>query len=64
MREIKYQYRDKEYDVKSKIRAVQSRNEFRNLSVTDEILLRFYGRFALILNRVMRTTKRKNFTCK
>ena len=57
--EIEYEYRYKEYAVKSKIRAVQSRNEFQNLSVIDEILLRLYGRFALILNRVMRTTKSK-----
>ena len=56
---IKYEYRDKEYATKSKIRAVQSRNEFKNLSVIDEMLLRFYGRFALILNRTMRLTKKK-----
>ncbi len=58
-RKIKYEYRNKEYAVKSKIRAVQSRNEFQNLSVKDEILLRLYGKFALILNRSMRTTKSK-----
>ena len=57
--EIEYEYRYKEYAVKSKIRAVQSRNEFQNLSVIDEMLLRLYGRFALILNRSMRTTKSK-----
>ena len=28
----KYEYRNKEYATKSKIRAVQSRNEFQNLS--------------------------------
>ena len=59
MWEIKYEYRDKEYYVKSKIRAVQSRNEFQNLSIMDEILLRFYGRFALNLNKTMRFTKNK-----
>ncbi|MDG1153340.1 MAG: hypothetical protein P8N25_00585, partial [Alphaproteobacteria bacterium] len=56
---IKYEYRNKEYAVKSKISAVQSRNEFNNLSIMEEILLRLYGRFALILNRSMRTTKSK-----
>ena len=48
----KYEYRGKEYATKSKIRAVQSRNEFQNLSVMDEILLRFYGSFALYLNKL------------
>ena len=52
--EIEYEYRNKEYAVKSKILAVQSRNEFKNLSVTDEILLRFYGRFGLSLNKIIR----------
>ena len=56
---IKYEYREEEYYVKSKIRAVQSRNEFQNLSVIDEILLRFYGRFALVLNIVMRDNIRE-----
>jgi hypothetical protein len=59
MGKIKYEYRDKEYAVKSKIRAVQSRNEFQNLSVIDEILLRFYGRFGLTLNKIMRFTNNK-----
>ena len=59
MWEIEYEYRDKEYYVKSKIRAVQSRNEFQNLSVMDEILLRFYGKFGLTLNKIMRFTNNK-----
>ena len=56
---IKYQYRNKEYATKSKIRAVQSRNEFKNLMMLEEMLLRFYGGFALILNNVVRKTNRK-----
>ena len=63
-RKIKYEYRNKEYAVKSKIRAFQSRNEFKDLSITElsiteKILLRFYGSFALYLNKAMRTTKRE-----
>ena len=51
---IKYEFRHREYAIKSKIRAFQSRNEFKNLSIMEEILLRLYGRFALILNRIIR----------
>ena len=52
----KYEYREEEYITKSKIRAVQSRNEFPNLLLLEEILFRFYGDFALTLNSAMRKT--------
>ena len=42
------------YRVKSKMKAVKSRNEISNLTVQEEILLRIYGRFALVLNRRIR----------
>lgn len=60
---IKYEFRNKEYVIKSKIRAFQSRNEFQNLLLLDEILLRFYGSFALILNSIMRNTNSKKTLC-
>ena len=56
---IKYEFRNKEYAIKSKIRAFQSRNEFQNLSIMEEILLRFYGSFALPLNKAVRFSNNK-----
>jgi len=50
----KAEFRNEAYFLKSKIRAVQSRTEFQNLSPQEEILLRIYGRFALILNLIIR----------
>lgn len=53
----KAEFRKEAYFLKSKIRAVQSRAEFQNLSPQEEIALRIYGRFALILNRIIRNNQ-------
>lgn len=56
---LTYEYPEDEYKVKSKMSAVQSRVKLPILSIMEEILLRFYGSFALRLNENIRFSNEK-----